>query len=390
MKITRLECTPYNFPKKDQSGAHELIGGPRYMLLKIHTDEGIIGIGDAGGTAPAYAGDTVDSILGFIKTVGPGILLGADPMNIELLVARMSATSKFSFQALGAVDCALHDIAGKKLGAPIYQLLGGLADDKIGLGMVVNTQSPQIAAQKSAEALKAGYKSIKLKVGRLSGTTIEQDMANLKEIRDAIGWEARLGIDANCGWDYYQALEALKKMEKFNLFMCEQPVPWYDIDGLARLRQKTGIPICADESATTLSSLFEIIEKDAADVLFIKLAKVGGIKQAQKWAAIAKGAGLSVMCGCMVGSGFEAAWQLHFLVSNEWCTHLEHENLGPILNHNALDNVKTPVTNDISRTVPRVQNGFMYPPTGPGLGLELNEELLAKYSTKEYGTIVFK
>jgi len=299
-------------------------------------------------------------------------------MNIELLVARMDRVAKYSYQAMAVVDCALHDIAGKKLGVPVYQLLGGRSIEKSPMGMIVATNSPEVAAQKSVEALKAGFHSIKVKCGSLSQTTVKQDIANLEAIREAVGYEPRVGIDVNGGWEYFQALHALKKMEKFDLFMAEQPVPGREIDNLARLRQKVGMPIAADESAVCLADLLRIIERDAADLLFIKLGKVGGIRQAIKWSAIAKAAGLPIMCGALPSSAFETAWQLHFLVADEWATHMEHENLG----------VTGPVTGDIAKNVPKVENGYMYPPEGPGLGLELDEELLDKCSYKDMIQII--
>jgi L-alanine-DL-glutamate epimerase-like enolase superfamily enzyme len=381
MKITKLECIPYTKPSKgpqhraipSRAQQRPVPPGPRAVLLKMYTDEGIMGIGDAGMASLGYAGDTVDSIIGYLKIVGPALLLGSDPMKIELLVARMDKIAKYSRQAMAIVDCALHDIAGKKLGVPVYQILGGRSIEKSPMGMIVTTKIPEEAAQKSVDALKAGFHSIKLKVGALSQTTVEEDLANLEAIREAVGYGPRIGIDANGEWEYYQALQALKKMEKFDLCMAEQPVPWKEIDNLARLRQKVGIPIAADESATDLTHLLRIIEIDAADILFLKLAKVGGIKQAQKWSAVARAAGLPIMCGALPSSAFETAWQVHFLVSDEWATHMEHENLG----------VTGPMTDDIAKNPPRVENGYMYPPEGPGLGLELNEELLALYAYKD-------
>jgi L-alanine-DL-glutamate epimerase-like enolase superfamily enzyme len=133
MKITKLECIPYTKPSKGpQRGAipprlqqRPIPPGPRGVFLKMYTDEGIVGFGDAGMASLGYAGDTVDSTIGFLKVVGPALLLGEDPRNIELLVAKMDRVAKYSRQAIGIVDCALHDIVGKKLGVPVYQLLGG-------------------------------------------------------------------------------------------------------------------------------------------------------------------------------------------------------------------------------------------------------------------------
>jgi len=238
------------------------------------------------------------------------------------------------------------------------------------------------------EALKTGFRSVKLKVGHMSRTTVEQDIENIKAVRHAIGDEARLAIDANGGWDYFEALGALKKMEKYDLLMAEQPLPWWDIEGLARLRQKVSIPICADESATEISHLLQIIEKQAADVLFVKLAKVGGILKAQKWVSIAEAANLPVMCGCMGGSGFEAAHQGHFLAASAWMGKLEQENLGPMLLHDTFNTATPTITDDLSVNVPRYEGGYFYPPDGPGLGVELNEEVLTRLITPGKSPVV--
>src|SRR4030042_7194169 len=112
--------------------------------------------------------------------------------------------------------------------------------------------------------------------------------------------------------------------------MCEQPVPWGDIEGLARLRQQVRVPICADESAADISQVLQVIQKNAADVLFIKIAKVGGLIMAQKWVAIAQAANIPVMCGCLVGSGFEAAAQAHFIAATDWMGGVGEGNNGPL------------------------------------------------------------
>ncbi|HEY4685644.1 MAG TPA: mandelate racemase/muconate lactonizing enzyme family protein [Dehalococcoidia bacterium] len=380
MKITKIECIPFLVPSRRAGGAPG--PGLRYesLLLKMHTDEGIVGIGETGETPLWYTGDSVESVIGFVRQTEK-ILIGADPFERERLVAQLDRAAKYSNQALAVVDCALHDIVGKKLGVPAYQILGGLSNPKIPLGWVIGSgphSTPEDAALRAAEAAAEGFRSIKLKVSR---RPVEHDIATIRAIRDAVGYDVRLGIDANGGWDYFEALSALRRMEKYDIFMCEQPTPWREIDNLARLRQKVGIPICADESATELSHVLQIIQRDAADILFIKLAKAGGIIQAQKWVAIAKAAGLPVMCGCMAGTGLESAWQAHFLAADEWMGRIEQENLGVLIVNGRLETVKTPVTDDLVKNVPRVEDGCMYPPDGPGLGVELNEDVLAGFMT---------
>ena len=188
-------------------------------------------------------------------------------------------------------------------------------------------------------------------------------------------------IDANAGWHFYQALETLKEMEKYKISFCEQPVPWWDINGLARLRQQVRIPIFADESAAELSQVMECIEKKAVDGFLIKIPKAGGLLKAQKWVTLAKVAGLPVLCGCLKGSGLEAATQAHFITATEWMSKHEHENAGVLENHDILETVKTKVTDDLAVELPKYENGFMYAPDKPGIGIELNEELLVKYLT---------
>jgi L-alanine-DL-glutamate epimerase-like enolase superfamily enzyme len=390
MKITRVECIPISFPRRvpGVEATKGQVGMPS-LFVKVHTVEGIVGMGETGHIAADYIGSTQESNTAIIANVfAPRILLGEDPFNVEKIVARMDVETKNNNQAIDAVDSALYDIMGKKLGVPIYQLIGGLSNPKIPLSLVISGGTPQQLAQKATDALKTGFRSVKLKVGHMSRTTVEQDVANIKAIREAIGYDARLAIDANGGWDYFEALGALKKMEQFDLLMAEQPVPWWDIDGLARLRQKVGTPICADESATELSHLIEIIHKNAADMLFIKLAKVGGILKALKWVSIAQAADLPVMCGCMGGSGFEAAHQGHFLAASAWMGRFEQENLGPMLIHNTFNTASPRITDDLSANVPRYEGGYFYPPSGPGLGVDLNEPVLERLITPGKSPVV--
>jgi L-alanine-DL-glutamate epimerase-like enolase superfamily enzyme len=128
--------------------------------------------------------------------------------------------------------------------------------------------------------------------------------------------------------------------------------------------------------------LIEIIRKNAADGLMIKISKAGGLLKSQKWVSVAQAAGLRVYSGCMCGSGLEAAAIAQILASMAWLSHSLHENLGPLHIHNCLDTVSTPITNDIATRVPRYENGFLYATQGPGLGVELNEKILPELITK--------
>jgi len=380
MKITEVECIPvslkYKRPFVMAGGAVDASVG---VLVKVHTNEGIVGIGDSGCASEWYSGETQESLMALITNLyAPQILLGEDPFNIEKIIARMEKAVKNNNQSKAVVDYALYDIMGKKLGVPVYKLLGGKSVDKITLGTIIATGTPAETAAEAKNLVKAGYTVLKAKVGFHSE---EEDIENMRIIKEAVGPKITLMMDANGSWNYYQALRVLKKMEKYDVALCEQPLPWWDVDGLARLRRKVNIPIFPDESATEFKHLIEIIEKDAADGLFIKVAKAGGILRAKKWVSIAKAAGLSVMCGCMTGSGFEAAAQRHFLIADEWTSQFVQENTGPLTMHNVLDTVTVDIKDDLAKKLPKYENGFMWVPEGPGLGMELNEEVLAQSIT---------
>ena len=375
MKITKIECIPVTLKlKKPVLMSGGALTGSICILLKIHTDEGITGIADSGSTSEWYSGETQESIMAMIKNYyAPKALLGENPFNIEKIMAKLDKIAKNNNQSKAVVDYALHDIMGKKLGVPVYQLLGGKTIEKIPLGYVMSTGTPDQTTAEAKRLHSAGFKVIKIKVGY---HTDEEDIENVRIIHEAVGKTADIMIDANGGWNYFRALRNLKAMEKYNVTLAEQPVPWWDIDGLARLRRQTSIPIFADESATELSQMLQIIQKEAADGFFIKVAKAGGLLKAKKWTSIAKAANLTVMCGCMVGSGFEAAAQAHFLVADEWMSHLEQENIGPLHLHDLTDTVSVDIKTDLARKLPRYENGYLYAPEGPGLGMELNEEIV--------------
>jgi len=380
VRIVKIECIPvtakFSKPFPMGGGVEQ---GSASIILKLHTDEGIIGIADSGGTSAWYRGESQDSMMSIINNIfGPSVLLGEDPFNIEKIVARMDHAARDNNQAKATVDYALHDIVGKALGVPVYKLLGGLTTEKIPLGFVLPGASTDVVVDMAKGALKAGFRALKLKVG--AGND-EADIENVRALRETAGDDIELFIDANGGWHYYQALMILKKMEKYNLAMVEQPVPWWDIDGMARLRSKIGIPVFADESAQELKDLLEIIQKNAADGFFIKIPKVGGLLKAQKWVSIAKAAGLPVVCGCMMGSGLEAATYNHLLVADEWLSRLVHENNGPLHIHDVFETVSKPIKNDIALNVPRYENGFVYPTHEPGIGIELNEAAISQLLT---------
>ncbi len=380
MKITKIECIPVSMrfakPMKMGGGTADCADA---VVVKIHTDEGITGVSETGDTSPWYMGESQDSIMHNInKVYGPQILLGEDPFNIERIVMRMDKAAKLNHQSKAVIDYALHDLMGKALGVPVYKLLGGLSNEKIALAFVMSSGTAEEVGAEGKALVKAGFRGLKLKVG---ARTPEEDVELVAALRAAVGSNIKIMIDANGGWLYHQALYVLQRVAKYDVYVAEQPVPWWDIDGLARLRRKVDVPVFPDESAAELNDLIKIIENDAADGLFLKVPKAGGILKSQKWVAIAQAANLPVMCGCMINSGLGAAVEAHFLAATAWSGKIEQEAIGPLNLYNIHDTVSTPLKDDLAVKVPRYENGFLYPPEGPGFGVELNEAAVKKYAT---------
>jgi L-alanine-DL-glutamate epimerase-like enolase superfamily enzyme len=388
MRITRVELIPVHTPLKRPI----IIGTTNIsrldqIVLKIHTDAGLVGIADSGDTSAFYHGETHHSILGVIATqIAPRILVGEDPRNIEKIVGRMDMIVRDNNHAKSMVDAALHDIKGKALGVPVYQLLGGKTAEAIDCGYVLMAAPARQLIDEAKRALAAGFKVIKFK----PSMDYEGSIRTMIEVRQGLGDDARLMIDINGFWHYDQAYMALRRWEaaKVNLELIEQPLPYWDIEGMARLRQKVGTPIWADESARELQHIKEIIDRRAADGLFIKVQKAGGLLKAQRWLTLARLSGLPVMCGCMPGSSLEAAPAAHLLVANQWASQFIQENCGPLSIHDAHELSGSGMTGEVALSGPRYAKGRMYAPEGPGLGSELNEEFVREHTSTELETRV--
>ena len=386
MKITRVECIPLSLPfAKPIIMSGGAVKWAHTVLLKLHTDEGITGIAECGDTSMWYMGESQDSIFYNLTSVFAPILLGEDPFNIEVIIAKMDKAVKVNNHSKALVDYALHDLMGKALGVPVYKLIGGLSNPKIKLAYVMSSGTPEEVAAQARKLTDAGYGGLKLKVG---ANVVEDDVEMVAEVRKAVGSRVKIMTDTNGGWNYIQALKFLQQVGKYDLFLAEQPLPWWDMDGLARLRRKVDVPVFADESAAELNDLIKLIQRDAVDGFFLKVPKAGGIHKSRKWVAIAQSMDINVMCGCMINTGLGAAVEAHFLAATEWMGNIEQESIGPLNLHDLIDTVSQPIQDDLALNVPRYEKGYLYPPEGVGLGIELNEAAVKKFATPGKAPVV--
>jgi L-alanine-DL-glutamate epimerase-like enolase superfamily enzyme len=273
-------------------------GGTRHsasgLIVEIHTDEGLVGVGEA-------PGPTLPTIRTIIDAELEQFLVGQDPLRTEWLVHRMEEFtrnwSRIGAYAIAGVEIALLDLKGKALGVPVAELLGGFCRRRVPVVGYLFIDEPEANARKAAAFVAAGFGELKLKVGR----DFVQDHDTLAAIRDEVGQGVKIRIDANMMWSVPAAIKWIRGLEHFGLQYVEQPVPDFDLAGLATVRRAVGVPIAADEACTDVRSALELIRAEACDVFVVYPSEAGGLTRARHIAALADAAGK----WCAIGSWAE-------------------------------------------------------------------------------------
>jgi L-alanine-DL-glutamate epimerase-like enolase superfamily enzyme len=295
MKITRITAKPVEAPlAKPFVVAIGEIRSCTVVFVRIETDAGITGYGE-GAATPFVTGETNDTVLSAVNFLTPP-LIGQNPFAIGWLHKAMDAALVGNGSAKAAIDIALYDIMAKAAGLPLYEFLGAQSGN-VETDMTIGISDPKSMSVEAAKLAAQGYRHIKVK----AGMDEERDIEAIKLIRAAAP-NARLKLDANQGWSVSQALRMLRKYRKYRIETVEQPVPYWDIDGLGEVRAKSQVPVMADESCFTPHDAVRIIKKSAADMINIKLMKCGGLYRAAQICAIAEAAGIPCMLGCMMES----------------------------------------------------------------------------------------
>lgn len=261
-------------------------------LVEVETDEGITGFGE-GSPGPLITGENLEGTVESIRVLGQR-LIGMDPRDMEAVYTVMNRTIAYGGAAKAAIDIACHDILGKSSGLPLYKVLGGL-DSRIETDMTVGIDTPQVMAALAKEHVKAGFGVIKTKVG----TDIETDLARVKAIREAVGDDVKIRLDANQGWHAKEAVALLERLDEYEIELVEQPVPGYDFEGLKYVTDHSRVPVMADESCWDSRDALKLVSHRAVDFINIKLMKCGGLYEAKKIVDIAQAAGVECMLGCM-------------------------------------------------------------------------------------------
>lgn len=295
------------------------------VIIKIITDTGNIGFGSAASTA-LVTGDTTESIEGAIKNYIKKTIVGMNIENLEGILLKLNSCIVRNTSAKAAIDIALYDLYGQLYKAPLYKLLGGYRN-KLETDITISVNSPEEMTRDSIEAVKLGYKTLKIKVGKDSKLDIER----MKAIRKAVGYDVKLRIDANQGWEPKEAVRTLRKIEDadVDIELVEQPVIASNLEGLKLVTDNVDIPVMADESVFSPKDAARVMEMRAADLINIKLMKTGGIYNALKICSLAEVYGMECMLGCMLEGKVSVTAAVHLAAAKSVITKLDLD--GPVL-----------------------------------------------------------
>lgn len=293
MKITdiRFDVRSFRF-EEPMKIAFATIVDMQTCIVTVTTDEGVTGYGEA---APfSYVtGDSLATVL----SVGEDLkesLIGMDPRAIGAIHRAMDSMYAGNGAIKAGIDIACYDIAAKAAGVPLYKYLGG-DDPALHSDVTIGIGTPEAMAKAAGEWVEKGFDIIKVKLGE----DIALDTARIAAIREKVGEDIRIRVDANQGWSVNDTVRISKALDELGVDLIEQPVPAHDLAGLAEIKTRTDLLIAADESCHSIYDAARIAAMRAVDVVNIKLMKCGGIYNAIKIAAICEGAGIPCMIGCM-------------------------------------------------------------------------------------------
>jgi D-galactarolactone cycloisomerase len=343
------------------------------MIIRIETDQGLIGWGESYGPAHINAG--------IVRNLAP-FLIGQDPLRTEWIWQELYARFRDHgqkgsiIQAISGIDIALWDLKGKFFGQPIHRLMGGPLRTEVkayatGLYRREHGQPEQYLAEEAASYVEDGFSAVKLKVG----FGVAEDTRVTRAVRTAIGPDIGLMIDANHAYDVVAAVQLGRRVEEFDIGWFEEPVPPEDVAGHRDLRAKINIPIASGECEFTRYGFRELITTRAVDYLQPDTCSAGGLSECKKIADMAAAYGIRY-APHVWGSGIATAAALQLLAVLPSFTPPSLYRLEPMLE---FDCTAHPVREALLSTPIRPQNGIVAIPTGPGLGIEVDQKAIERF-----------
>ena len=355
MKISSVDTFPVRVPlAKPIVMSHITIHQSDNVLVRVTTDDGLEGWGE-GVEATDLTGETQQSIAAALEFLGPA-LVGEDPLRRTALWWAMGKRIYGNETAIGAIDMALYDIAGKALGVPVAQLLGGIVRDRVPALTLVGSGKTDADIAAARTKYDAGYRWFKVKLG--IGDQADE-LRTMQGIRSELPPDAVIAGDANQGWSEPEAMRFLRGLDGLDIRYIEQPIAQGDKAAMLRIAHGSPVPICADQSVHTLDDILSFGRTGVAGVA-MKLVKLGGITGIMRGAALCESLGLAVnLSGKIAESSVAASANVHCAAAMR-----------------AIDFGCSPgnqgLSGDVTRTPLAIEDGHYAVPTAPGLGVEVD------------------
>ncbi len=343
------------------------VSAQSYVIVELRLENGVVGIGEAatlGG--PRWSEESVEGIKSTIDTYLAPAVLGQPAGAFAAAGTRMDAAARRNTAAKAAVETALFDAVGKTLGLPAAQLLGGSVRSSVPVLWTLASGDPAQEIEEAERKLAARlHDTFKVKIGAQGP---DADMARLRRLAAALAGRARLIVDANQAWDETTSIRCMPVLAELGICLVEQPVAAWNLEGMARVRSRSMVPIMADECVFSTHEMLAVARAGAADVVSLKLVKHGGLLGLHKVAAIAEAAGISLYGGCLLESSVGAAAHLQAfagLRTLEWgCEHF-----GPQI-----------LTDDLVTEPLRFADFHVHMPMGAGIGVTLDIDKVRHYA----------
>jgi len=358
--ITELEILPVFVPFR--TSFKIAAGGARpgvdAIIVLLHTDAGVTGIGETQAWRRQGSRDTVTSLTDILENHFKPHIIGRSPFNAVSVMHALDGEIWHSQYAQAAIGDALLDLQGKLLNVPVYKLLGGKHRDKIHVCAVLGIK-PDVAEMidDAKRQYERGYRSFTIKIGNDPA----KDAVVIEEMAKNLGDDCILRFDANAGMDFDMALQLFKRVEGLPIDCAEQPLPPWDLNGMAELARRFSIPMMADESVATPHDLINVIRAGAGSVVQTKIAKNGGIRNCLKLWTIAEAAGMRIYPGNHPCTSVATAAVAHMCAA--WA--------GPLLAGPFATGLDL-ISDDIASNPLTVEDGSVTIPDGPGLGVTLD------------------
>lgn len=364
MRITRVDVFHLRVPLKGTfTSSQSTRTSQKSVVIEIHTDNGLTGLGNV-DPSPGYSLETTEEIIACLNNSLIPAVINKDPREIVLRISDMDRAVEGKYHAKAALEMAFHDLFAKELNIPVCRLLGGPVCERVSvIPSWIGHKPSKEAAEEAVYWVSKGFSTLKIKVGE----NVEEDIDRVRAVRQNVGPNVELRVDANEGYTPEEAIRAINGFAPYGILYCEQPVPRDNWNGMAQIRKSVTVPLMADEGIVEPKDILIAAEKKAADIVKVKVMKHGGLYRTNRMIWLAGALGMRCVLGHGFTLGINSLSEIHLAASLP-------NIMMPIETTGMLKVVEDVITEPI-----QIDKGWVKVPTIPGLGVTLDREKLSRF-----------